>query len=306
MAEWVDLLDPTEEEIRRHAPRSLEPRALAELLRPADPEPAARPTLQGHGDYVFGILLVAVVVRDEDRLFYQEMDLVLTREKVLTIRKTPQGEAPFDLSAVEATSSVREQPSTGMIVYHLIDEVAERYLDLVDDLDDEIDELEENVDTWSGRHVRKRLSDFRHDLLGIRRTLAPTRDAVRGVVDGRVDIESSILRREVFPDDVERAFMSVLDKLLRATESLEYSRDLLAAVRDYHQTQISIEQNEVVKRLTAIASVLLFPTFVVGVYGQNFDDMPELHWHLGYAFSWAVIVVATIGQLWFFRRKDWL
>jgi magnesium transporter len=306
MAEWVDLLDPSEDELRRHAPRSLERRALAELLRPADPDGATRPTLQSHGDYVFGILLVAVVVREEDRLFYQEIDLVLTREKVLTVRKTPEGEAPFDLSAVEATCSVREELSSGMIAYHLIDEVAERYLDLVDDLDDEVDELEENVDAWSGGHVRRRLSEFRHDLLSIRRTLSPTRDAVRGVVDGRVDIDGSILRREVFPEDVERAFMSVLDKLLRASESLEYSRDLLAAVRDYHQTRISIEQNEVTKRLTAVASVLLFPTFVVGVYGQNFDHMPELHWYLGYAFSWAVIVVSTIGQIWFFRRKGWL
>jgi magnesium transporter len=65
-------------------------------------------------------------------------------------------------------------------------------------------------------------------------------------------------------------------------------------------------QNEVVQRLTAIASLLLFPTFVVGVYGQNFDVLPELHWHYGYAFSWAVIVLSTIAQLAFFRRKKWI
>jgi magnesium transporter len=286
--------------------KDLEPRALAELLRPADAEGGTRPTLQGHGDYVFGILLAAVVVRHEDRLFYQEIDLVLTREKVLTVRKTPPGEAPFDLTEVKAACAAHEELSCGMIAYRLFDGVAERYLDLLDDLDDEIDELEENMETWSSRKVRERLSSLRHDLLSIRRTLSPTRDAVRAVVDGRVDVDSSILKREIFPDDVERAFTSVLDKLLRATESVEYSRDLLAAVRDYHQTQISIEQNDVTKRLTAIASLLLFPTFVVGVYGQNFDHIPELHWYLGYAFSWAVIVLSTIGQVWFFRRKAWL
>jgi magnesium transporter len=84
------------------------------------------------------------------------------------------------------------------------------------------------------------------------------------------------------------------------------SRDLLAAVRDYHQSKVANDQNEVVKRLTAIASLLLFPTFWVGVYGQNFDDMPELHWRLGYLFSWAVIAVVTVAQLVLFRRKRWL
>jgi magnesium transporter len=150
------------------------------------------------------------------------------------------------------------------------------------------------------------LSELRHDLLHIRRTLSPTRDAVRRVVDGRVDIAQGQVQREVFPDDVERAFTGVLDKLLRSSESLEFSRDLLGAVRDYQQNKVANDQNEVTKRLTAIAAILLFPTFVVGVYGQNFDHMPELHWRLGYAYSWAVIVVVTIAQVVYFRRKRWL
>ena len=193
-----------------------------------------------------------------------------------------------------------------MVAYHLINDVAERYLDLVDDVDGEIDELEENVNTWPSGQIRRRLSEVRHDLLRIRRTLAPTRDAVRGIVDGRVDIDGGLLRREVFSDDVERAFAGVLDKLLRATESLEYARDLLAAVRDYHANEIAHEQNEVIKRLTVIASLLLLPTLIVGVYGQNFDHMPELHWRLGYLFSWALIVASTVGQLVFFRWRKWI
>jgi magnesium transporter len=307
MAErWIDLLDPDEAELRKHAPRDLEQRALDELLRAADPDGNTRPVLQGHGEYVFGVLLVAVLDPDRDYLFYQEVDVVITREAVLTVRKTPTGEAAFDPVRVQEVCAAREHVPPGMVAYHLVDEIAERYVDLLDDVDGEIDELEENIDDWPSERVRKRLTDIRHDLLRIRRTLAPTRDAVRGVVDGRVDIDRGVLRREVFPDEVERAFAGVLDKLLRATESLELSRDLLAAVRDYHQTQIATEQNDVVKRLTAIASLLLFPTFVVGVYGQNFDHMPELHWYLGYAFSWGVIVVATVLQLVFFRWKRWI
>jgi magnesium transporter len=126
------------------------------------------------------------------------------------------------------------------------------------------------------------------------------------VVDGRVDADSSLLRREVFPEEVERAFQRVLDKLLRASESIEFSRDLLNAVRDYQATQIAYEQSETIRRLTAVASIVLLPTFIVGVYGQNFEHMPELKWRLGYAFSWAVIMLVTIAQLVFFRRRRWI
>ena len=101
-------------------------------------------------------------------------------------------------------------------------------------------------------------------------------------------------------------FSDVYDKLLRANESLDLSRDLIAGARDFHQSKVAQDQNEVVKRLTAIASLLLVPTFLVGVYGQNFDHMPELHWQYGYAFSWAVIIITTVAQLAFFRWKKWI
>jgi len=304
---WTDLLDPTEEEIRRHAPVALLPGALEQLTRSATLSGDARPAFQSHDDYVFGVLLVAVAVATEDRVFYQEVNLVLTDKAILTVRKTPPGEAPFELDPVREVCSTREAISPGMIAFHLVDNIAERYLDLLDTINEEIGELEDNVDTWPTGQAHKRLSELRGDLLQLRRTLAPTRDAVRGVVDGRVDLKRRrVFRREAFPRPVEREFTNAYDKLLRASEGLELSRDLLAAVRDYHQSRIATDQNDVVRRLTAIASLLLFPTFWVGVYGQNFDRMPELGWHFGYLWSWLVIVVVTIAQLVFFRRRGWL
>jgi magnesium transporter len=280
---------------------------VAELLRPPQPPGAVRPTLRGRGAYVFGIALAAVAVRAEDRVFYQEIDLVLTENEVLTVRKTPPGEVPYDVSVVRETCDRKSNLSTGLIAFHLLDDVAERYLDLLDALDDEIDELEENVVAWPNARTQRRLAELRHDLLVIRRTLAPTREAVRAVADGRVDLESRpLFRREVFPREIEREFASLHDKLLRATESLEFARDLLGAAREYHQAKIATDQNEVTKRLAVIASLLLLPTFIVGVYGQNFDEMPELHWRLGYVWSWAWIVVLTFVQLAFFRWKRWI
>ena len=305
MSNWIDLLDPTDEEIRAHAP-DLEPRLLDLFARPADPVDGARPFLRGFGSYVAGTVVAAVLEPERDRLYYQQVDLIVTREHVVTIRKTPAGAEPYDPAAVRDICKQKQHVPPGKVVFYLFEDVAERYLDLLDGLDDEVDELEENITSWPSQRIRKRISELRHDLLHIRRTLSPTRDAVRGVVDGRVDIDAGLMRREIFPEDVERSFSTVHEKLLRAAESLEYTRDLLAAARDYHATEIATEQNDVIKRLTVVASLLLFPTFIVGLYGQNFRNMPELRWHFGYLFSWLLIIAVTLGQLAFFRWKKWI
>jgi magnesium transporter len=302
VAEWIDLIDPSPDELRAKLPGDIQETALDLLLAPAQHTDEPRPTLQGHGDYVFGVFLVAVAVPEEDRVFYQEIDVVATHEVLLTVSKTPPGEHPYDPRP--ARESCRPDDSAGMMLYRLLDDIAERYLDLVDTLDEEIDQLEDIVESAPPAETRMRLSELRHDLLHIRRTLAPTRDAIRRVVDNVVDVEQG---EEVFPHSVEVAFNSVYDKLLRAFDGLELSRDLLASVRDYLQTKIANDQNEVMKKLTVIASVLLVPTFIVGLYGQNFrHHFPELGWQWGYAWSWALIVATTAAQLWFFRRKKWI
>jgi magnesium transporter len=302
MAEWVDLIDPSDEELNAKLPRTVQGSALELLLAPARSGDEPRPTLQSHGDYIFGIFLVAIAVPNEDRVFYQEIDVVLTHEVLLTVSKTPPGEHPYDPRAVR--ESCLPDDEAGVMFYRLIDDIAEHYLDLVDALDDEIDELEDSVETSPAATTRDRLGELRHDLLHIRRTLSPTRDAIRRIVDNVIEVDQG---KEVFPREVEIAFNSAYDKLQRAFDGLELSRDLIANVRDYLQSKIAVDQNEVMKTLTAIASLLLVPTFIVGLYGQNFrHHFPELAWRFGYAWSWGLIIVTTIGQLVFFRRKKWI
>lgn len=301
-ANWIDLLDPSDEELRTQAPRALEESARKLLLADPQHEDEPRPTLQGHGAYVFGVFLVAVAIPDENEMYYQEVDLVVTADTLVTVRKTPaDGRPPYDPE--EVRRAVHDSDSTGMIAYRIVDDIAEKYLDLIDAIDEEIDELEDKVEDQPAATTRERISQLRHDLLHIRRTLAPTRDAIRRVVDDVVEVQEG---GEVFPHDVEVAFNSAYDKLLRAFDGLELSRDLLASVRDYHQSKIANDQNDVMKRLTVIASLILLPTFIVGLYGQNFVHMPELRWHWGYAYSWALIVGTTILQLIWFQRKRWL
>ena len=301
MAQWIDLIDPTPAELREKLPRGVHESALALLEAPPQHTDEPRPTLQTHGDYVFGIFLLAIAAANENRVFYQEVDVVLTHDALLTVSKTPPGEAPYDPRPVRESCQPDDKP--GMMLYRLVDDIAEHYLDLVDALDDEIDELEDTVETTPASAIRNRIGELRHDLLHIRRTLGPTRDAVRHIVDNVIEVDGG----ELFPRDVEIAFNGAYDKLMRALDGLELSRDLLAGVRDYLQAKIANDQNEVTKKLTVIASVLLVPTFIVGLYGQNFrHHFPELGWRFGYAWSWALILVTTFLQLWYYRRKKWI
>ena len=226
-----------------------------------------------------------------------------SRERLVTVRKTPERGYPFD--PTEAVEAARAEPHarTGELAHLLADLVAEDYLNLVDALNDEIDELEDGVEHWTPPQIRDRISKLRHDLLHIRRTLGPTRDAIHQIVDRRLDVKEG---KELFPRQVEIDFSDVYDKLLRAMDGLDLSRDLLAGVRDYHQAKVANDQNEVMKVLTVIASVLLLPTFIVGLYGQNFRHIPELHWGFGYWWSWGWIIGTTIVQLAWFRRKRWI
>jgi magnesium transporter len=296
-ARWTDLLDPTPDEIRAASPCALDDYAVELLTSRRLP----RPTLQAHREYIVGVFLSAVVVPEADDLYFRQVGVIATSDVVVIVRRTPEHGRPFDTSGLH--EELGDDATSGEIVYHLLDDVAEDYLNVVDELDAEIDELEDRVDTQPAETTRRRITRLRHDLLRVRAALGPMRDASRRVVANAVDVKDG---GEIFPRDLEVEFTGVYDKFLRAIDGLDLTRDLLAGVRDYSQAKIAIDQNEIVKRLTVVASLILLPTFIVGVYGQNFFNIPELHWGYGYAFSWALILVTTLVQLWWFRRKRWI
>ena len=178
-----------------------------------------------------------------------------------------------------------------MLVYHLVDDIAERYLDMIDAFNAEIDELEDNVEGWPAGRIRARLTGCATTSCTSARRSAPPATRCGRVVDDRVHVEG---RRPVRPRDRHCTSPTRSTSCCAPPRALELSRDLIAGVRDYHQAKVANDQNEVMKKLTVIASVLLLPTFIVGLYGQNFRPIPELRWHQGYAFSWVLIIVTTI------------
>jgi magnesium transporter len=296
VAEWIDLLDPDRAAIGQALPAGIDDDVVDRLLAPFVHDDEPRPRLAGRKTYVFGVLVTPIVLTEQDEVFFQEVDFVATRERVVTVRKTTPHCLPFTLDLPQGERA-------GAIVAALADAVAESFLSAVDALDDEVDKLDDDVESGEPTALRRRIRSLRHHLLRVRRAIGPTREAFHKVVDRRVDVEGA----ELLPHDVEIAFGDAFDKLLRAVDGLDLARDLLAGSRDYLQAKISNDQNEVMKTLTVIASLLLLPTFIVGLYGQNFiHHFPELRWQYGYLWSWFLIVATTFLQLWFFRRKKWI
>lgn len=295
---WVDLLDPTREELLEALPAHVDPEVVEALAsRPEEREP--RPLFESHGAYAFGVFVAVRPRPKEDRVDFQEVGVVATPELLVTVRKSPRGGSPFDVAPLHPSADEGARP--GILVQRLVDEVADSYLDLLDAVFGEIDELEDGIDEARPAEVRLRLAEIRHELLHRRRMVSATRAAVRRVLDGRVEVGDHGL----FPPDIERLFGDTYDTLVRVTEELDIARDLLAGARDHLQAKVAETQNEVGKKLTVIASLVLVPSFVVGFYGQNFEGVfDDGYWTIGV--SSGLIVASTIAQLALFRWRRWI
>jgi len=296
-ARWLDLVDPSRAEVDAVLPPGVDPDVLEALAHPVAPERTPRPLLEDHGSYVFGVLVP--MLTPEEAPARQEVCFVATAERLVTVRKSTASAASFDIGALHAADEAGNP--VGALVHRLYDDVTDSYLDLVDAVYAEIDALEDEIDDLRPADVRFRLAELRHELLHRRRTVSATRAAIRRIVDGRVDVGEP----ELFPSDVERLFADTYDTLVRVTEELDVARDLLAGVRDHLQSKIAENQNEVGKKLTVIASLVLVPSFIVGFYGQNFEGVFDReYWTLG--MSVALILGSTLVQLALFKWRRWI
>jgi Mg2+ and Co2+ transporter CorA len=296
---WTDLVDPSREEILHAIAARLDPDAIELLVEPAGDGRGARPLLEAHGSYVLAVLSHPVKREGEARVEYLEVDVVATPATVVTVRKSgPRGElAPVDGIAARVDAGA----SCGGVFHAAVDDAADGFLQLVDGLYEAIDELESDIEHLSGAHVRRRIAVLRNELLLARRASSATRGIARRIVDGRVDVG----RSELFPADIEARFVDTYETLVRVTEELDVARDLLGGVRDYYQAKIAEQQNEVGKKLTVIASLVLVPSFIVGFYGQNFaGHFGDWYWSIGV--SVGLIVATTIVQLALFRWRRWI
>jgi magnesium transporter len=298
-ARWIDLVDPTREELLASLPVQVDPEVIETLAARAGDGREPRPLLEGHGAYVFGVLVAPRPMTEQGRVSYQEIDLVATPTLLVTVRKTPPDGVPFDPACLHP--AVAQGAPVGKLVYRVVDEVADLFLTSLDPVYGEIEDLEDAIDSWSPSRIRGRISDLRNDLLHNRRTVSATRAAVRRILDGRIEVGDP----ELFPAEIEVLFADTYETLVRVTEELDIARDLLAGVRDHHQSKILEGQGDIARKLTVIASLVLVPSLIVGFYGQNFAEaFGESYWSIGV--SSGLILASTIVQLALFRWRHWI
>jgi magnesium transporter len=183
------------------------------------------------------------------------------------------------------------------LTYAVLDAVIDSYFPVLDQFADHLEALEEEVGAGRSTDVTARIHAVRNDLLMLRRSIRPHREALNELVRD----EFSLITDET------RVFLrDCYDHTVQLMDLLEVYREMCADLRDYYLSIVSNRMNEVMKVLTVIATIFIPLTFIAGVYGMNFDNMPELHWENGYWYVWGVMVAAGALLLAFFRRKRWL
>jgi magnesium transporter len=185
----------------------------------------------------------------------------------------------------------------GFVLYALMDFIVDQYFPLVDVLEDELEKLEEEIfGDASSRETTQRIYEFKRRLLEVKRAVSPLVDMCNRLM--RTDLE-------LIPEDTRPYFRDVYDHVLRINELVDTLRELLIAALEANLSLIAVRQNEVMRKLAGWAAMIAVPTMIAGIYGMNFEFMPELRWPLGYPLVMGMIL-GTCGFLYFhFKRAGW-
>lgn len=319
---WLDLTDPTDDELKQLAEEfRFHPLALEDLKASEQ-----RPRATEYGDYVFVVAHEIHPVEDAS-----DLDTACIRQTsqihafvgphyVVTVHNAKSDILGETRKRWIANAEVRRQGAFGFL-YLLLDSLVDEYYPTLDAFDERLDVLEHLVlkpanhevsvvereaEDRENRKPLERVLALRRSLLQMRRSVAPLRDAVNVLLRRIESLE------DVQDDRAGRAralysyYQDVYDHLIRVVETIDTYRDLLAGTLDAHLAVASNRLNEIVKVLTSVSIILMTWATITGIYGMNFEHMPELHWKYGYAYAMALMAVLGIVEWLYFRRRRWL
>jgi magnesium transporter len=269
----------------------LHPLAVEDILqdRPS-------PKVEDYGSYLYvvahGILRGAGGV---EALETVELDLVLNAQWIFTHHR---GSPAVEAVRGELARNPRPlERGPAYVAHAVLDHLVDYYLPVVDSFDDELDELESRVVADPSRAVLQRIFQLKRALQRLRRVALHQREVLHRLSRGEFD---------VIPEPALPFYRDVYDHFVRVADLADGYREALSGALEAYLSTVSNRMNEVMKALTLIATVFLPLTFIVGVYGMNFDHMPELHWRWGYAVTWGVMLVVAAAMVIWFRRRRWL
>jgi magnesium transporter len=289
---WVGLHEPSEEELDAVADLyDLHSLAVEDALSAHQ-----RPKLERYEDSLFMALKTLWYVDEDDAVETGEINMFVGEKFVVTVRHGKGGglhDARLQLEGMEKV--LAHGPSA--VVYAVCDQVVDRYEDVADSLVTDVDEVEASVFATQRTNDSARIYVLKRELAEMRRAVLPLRDPVNRFATGAV--------RGI---DAEAApyFRDVADHLARVAETIDNLESLLTAAFEAHLAQITIQQNDDMRKISAAVGLVAAPTLVAGVYGMNFDHMPELGWLLGYPLSLLLMFGSSLAIWIIARRAGWL
>ncbi len=299
---WLDIEHPEEDEIRRLAEVfALHPLAVEDIHKAHQ-----RPKIDVYDDFYFLVFYDVDYIEDGDRIDEHELAVAIGKNYLLTFHQEPIEEIE-EVAARFRRNSQEIERGIGVLLYSLLDTIVDHYFPVIDQIGERIEELEASVVEHQGTDRGTSMSDIfrlKRELIHLRRQIAPERDAMAVLARRELPIVSAATG--VY-------FQDLYEHVLRVTDAVDVYRDLLSGVLDSYlsvnSNNLAIAANNlnaVMKKLTSYSIILMGMALVTGVYGMNFDNMPELHLSFGYPAALALMAVVGLGLAFFFKRKDWL
>jgi magnesium transporter len=289
---WVGLHEPTDDELSRVAAEfDLHPLAVEDAAHAHQ-----RPKLERYGEQVFVVLRTANYVDSEEIVDLGELMAFIGGRFLVTVRYGPHTSLGGLRRSLESDAA-RLSAGPGAVVHAIVDMVVDEYEAVLDELDGDIDEIEAEV--FSGERIdrSKRIFKLKREVGDFRRGVTPLIEPLSALASGRVDG----VNPELAP-----WFRDVHDHHLRVADRLEAIDSLLSDALQANVSQVAVRQNEDMRRISAWVALAAVPTMVAGIYGMNFENMPELEWKYGYPMVLVGLAIACSALYRMFKRRGWL
>lgn len=256
-----------------------------------------RPKINEYKDYLF--IVFKMLHYDEfEELNIEHVSLVMGKDYVLTFQEA-EGDVFNQLRERLKDSKGRIRRSgADYLTYAILDAIVDNYFSVIEFLTNKIELLEDQLFERNNEALLVAdIQELKKEVLRIRRAVLPLRD----VLNRLEKMES-----ELIDPSTVKYLRDLYDHIVQVNESIEIYREMIWSLMDMHMTIISNKMNEVMKVLTIMASIFIPLTFLAGIYGMNFDNMPELHYENSYFYLLGIMFLVLVGMLWFFKRKKWL
>ena len=256
-----------------------------------------RPKLEEHEEYIFVVLKMLYFDKDQN-LKFENISFIQGSNYLLSFQEA-DGDV-FDAVRDRLRNSKGRVRSNGSdyLLYALMDAIVDNYFNLMETMGDKIEELEENLFSEKpNKDLIHEIHGLKREILKIRRAVYPLREVVNQI--DKVDLSLITEKTQLYLRDL-------YDHVIQVSESIDIQRELIWSLMDMHMTTISNRMNEVMKVLTIMATIFIPLTFIAGIYGMNFENIPELKFKYGYFVLWGVMIGIFLAMLYYFKRKEWL